>query len=38
MVQGGIIGQSYNEKTCKEFDETHSKFLNMKIDVIWLLT
>ena len=31
MVRGGIIGQSYNE-TCKEFDETHSKFLNMKID------
>ena len=31
MVRGGIIGQSYDE-TCIDFDKTHSKFLNMKID------
>ena len=31
MVRGGIIGQSYDE-SCKDFDKTHSKFLNMKID------
>ena len=31
MVRGGILGQSYN-KVCKNFDKTHSKFLNMKID------
>ena len=29
MVRGGIIGQSY-DKTCIDFDKTHSKFLNMK--------
>jgi len=31
MVRGGIIGQSYDE-ICIDFDKTHSKFLNMKID------
>ena len=31
MVRGGIIGQYYDE-TCIDFDKTHSKFLNMKID------
>ena len=30
-VRGGIIGQSY-DKTCVDFDKTHSKFLNMQID------
>ena len=30
-VRGGIIGQSYT-KACKDFDKTHSKFLNMQID------
>ena len=31
MVRGGILGQSYDEE-CKDFDRTHSKFLNMKVD------
>ena len=30
-VRGGIIGQAH-DKICKDFDKTHSKFLNMKID------